>query len=645
MSELQALSKIYKVADHEPLLTGTQPALVNDLQTAAIEPMGTNLGKYGGKYEEKGAGDADDLVTVQAAAGLHMIDADEPTSDELMTLRKVPATMPWAAMFMCLIELAERASYYGSKGPFNNFINNPLPKGGNGAGAVAKGSAGINQSAGALGLGSVAASALTNLFTFLAYVIPIYGGIVADTKWGRFKTIWIGTLVGAVAHVLLVIPAIPSIISHPNGSLGAFIISLIILAFAAGFIKPSLGPLLCDQNPYKKPTIKVLKSGERVVIDPNTTIERWLLIFYACINIGAFFALATSYAQRFVGFWLAYLLPAIIYMIMPVVLVICGPKLRKAPPQGSVVAEAMKVMGVALSKGGWKKMFKGGDDFWNKAKPSYIAARDGQVDLEKVFWDDRFVDEIRQSVSATAVFMLIPIFVLADGGLGNQLNDMSVAMTLNGLPNDLINNWNPLSIIVFTPIITFGLYPMMTRLGYPLKPMMRMCIGFLLGAVGCIIAAVVQWRIYKTSPCGYYATTCEEVSPVSLWWQVPIITIPAIGELFVNVTSYEIAYTRAPARMKGLVYALALFNSAIGAAISLALSNVIQDPWLIWPWVALAAASVLCAILFPTYYKHLDDPVTDFGDPDRQAGAQQPKAILERQQREHTNMEDVETKY
>lgn len=61
---------------------------------------------------------------------------------------------------MCLIEFAERASYYGSKGPFNNFINRPLPDGGNGAGAVAPGAAGLNQSAGALGRGSVTATAL-----------------------------------------------------------------------------------------------------------------------------------------------------------------------------------------------------------------------------------------------------------------------------------------------------------------------------------------------------------------------------------------------------------------------------------------------------------------------------------------------------
>ena len=59
-------------------------------------------------------------------------------------------------------------------------------------GAVPKGAAGLNKHAGALGLGSVDASALTNLFTFLAYVVPILGGIVADTRWGRFKTICVG---------------------------------------------------------------------------------------------------------------------------------------------------------------------------------------------------------------------------------------------------------------------------------------------------------------------------------------------------------------------------------------------------------------------------------------------------------------------
>lgn len=122
----------------------------------------------------------------------------------------------------------------------------------------------------------------------------------------------------------------------------------------------------------------------------------------------------------------------------------------------------------------------------------------------------------------------------------------------------------------------------MERIGHPIKPMMRMSIGFILASLGCVSAAVLQDRIYKTSPCLEFASTCDDVSPVSLWWQVLPYFLPAVGELFVNVTSYELAYTRSPPRMKGLVYSMALFNSAIGAAISMALSKVIEDPNLTW---------------------------------------------------------------
>lgn len=118
-------------------------------------------------------------------------------------------------------------------------------------------------------------------------------------------------------------------------------------------------------------------------------------------------------------------------MLMPIVLVVCYKRLYRAPPQGSVTLEAMKVLYLIMKKGGLVEMFKGGEEFWQVAKPSYILAKEGSVDTSKIFWDDLFVDEIRQSIAACGVFALIPIFNLADGGIGSQENDMSTAMTLN----------------------------------------------------------------------------------------------------------------------------------------------------------------------------------------------------------------------
>lgn len=68
------------------------------------------------------------------------------------------------------IPIAERASYYGCTGLFTNFVQRPLPQGGNGAGAVPKNS---NLSAGALGLGLTTATAVVQSFNFLSFTLPV----------------------------------------------------------------------------------------------------------------------------------------------------------------------------------------------------------------------------------------------------------------------------------------------------------------------------------------------------------------------------------------------------------------------------------------------------------------------------------------
>ena len=157
------------------------PVILGDLESGVAPPNGLPTHEvpleatpYEDEKKDSHLGNGDGAVTVSAATAFGH-DESLPTDEEMKGLRKVPAPMTWMCIAMCAIEFAERASYYGSSGPFNNFINNPLPAGGSGTGAVAKGDAGLNESAGALGLGSVDASALTNLFTFLAYVIPIFG--------------------------------------------------------------------------------------------------------------------------------------------------------------------------------------------------------------------------------------------------------------------------------------------------------------------------------------------------------------------------------------------------------------------------------------------------------------------------------------
>ncbi|KAK7999542.1 general substrate transporter [Apiospora arundinis] len=74
----------------------------------------------------------------------------KPTEEERLTLRRVPGKVPGIAYLLCAVEFCERASYYGCVQIWTNYINRPLPKGGNGLGAVPAGS---QATQGALGLG------------------------------------------------------------------------------------------------------------------------------------------------------------------------------------------------------------------------------------------------------------------------------------------------------------------------------------------------------------------------------------------------------------------------------------------------------------------------------------------------------------
>lgn len=491
--------------------------------------------------------------------------------------------------------------YSGCVQIWTNYINRPLPTGGNGLGSPPVGSQGTQ---GGLGMGEYSANATTQSFNMIAYVLPLFVGYLADTRYGRYKMIFWGIMLCGLGHVLIVVGGARDLLANGNAKI-PFFIGVYILAIGAAMFKPNVTPLLLDQMSSHVPIIRTLPSGERVIEDPEHSTERVMLWFYLLINLGAFMSTATSYCARLIGWWLAFLLPLILYLPLPILLIWLKPKLIMHPPGGSDLPNVFRVLGYGLKRGGiWRIGRKG---WYESAKPTYQAEHNLAIETR---WNDQFVEDTKRTLQATGMFMLFPIQFWNDNGIGSTANFMTTMLRGDGVPNDVIGNFNSLSIILLNPLLNFAIYPALRKYNIHYGPVARITTGFFIATLGGIGYTILTWKAYELNPCGYYGSTdpvCVDgglVSDISLWWAAIPYALGGFSELFINVPAYGIAYSRAPVNMRGVVSAINLFSTGVAYIINLIATPALTDPHLIWDFAVIAVLGAFTTVFFVSQGHH-----------------------------------------
>ncbi|KAL2810336.1 POT family-domain-containing protein [Aspergillus granulosus] len=525
-----------------------------------------------------------------------VVDSEKPTDEELNTLRRVSGKIPWIMWTIAFVELCERFSYYGTSVLYTNFVNRPLPPGST-TGSAPDGLPG------ALGMGPKAAQGISLFNQFFAYLTPLLGAWIADARWGRFWTLHLAIGISTIAHVVLVASSAPGVIVKADSSFAAFIIGLLCLCVGTGFFKANVAPLLAEQNQDDQMRVEV-RNGERVIVDPAITNSRIFLWYYFFINVGSLTGqISMVYVEKYVGFWLAFLIPTILFFLAPLVLWSNKKKYRLSPPTGSLLAKFFQVVWFGKKRSNGIRKFD-----WNAVKPSSVALSDRP---DWMTYDDAWVDEIRRGLMACKVFLFLPVFFLAYNQMTGNLTIQAGTMELHGVPNDIIQNLNPISIVIMIPLIDNLLYPGLRKLGLAFTPIKRMTTGFFMSCASMIASAVMQYYIYKKSPCGWHANKiidgvpCDP-APINVWAQcLPYILI-GLSEIFTNVTSYEYAFSKAPLNMKSIVMSVNLFMSAISAAIGQAFTPLSDDPLLVWNYTVIACIAFVGGIAFWFCFRHLD---------------------------------------
>ncbi|KAI9476519.1 MAG: POT family-domain-containing protein [Benjaminiella poitrasii] len=496
----------------------------------------------------------------------------EPTEEEWKELSEVSDTIPKAAFLVILIEFCERFTYYGLSGPFQNYIQNPIP-----ASYPA-------ELPGAMDKGQQTATALTTFFQFWCYITPVFGAIVADQFWGKYKTILVFALIYCFGLIILTLTSIPMAIDN-GAAFPGYIVAIIIIGLATGGIKSNVSPLVAEQYRSKTAYVKTLKNGKRVIVTPQATYQKIFNYFYWGINIGSLSAIATTELEKNVGFWPAYLLPTLMFIPCIIVVVLGRKQYVQSPPRGSVFVEAGRLFWLSFKvKGGFEA-----------CKPSNMARNHPEL-MAKVTWDDIFVDELRRALKACIVFCWFPIYWLCYNQMTNNLVSMAGTMLTGNVPNDIMQNIDPIALIILIPIMDNFFYPLLRKWNIPMRPIARITLGFFFAAASMGYTAGIQAKIYRTPP--YYDNPIGRQNWISAAYLIPSYVLIAISEIFASITGMEYAYKKAPQSMKSIVMALYLLTSCFASILGFALVSVAVDPKLTWMYTGICVAMFVCTILF-----------------------------------------------
>ncbi len=120
------------------------------------------------------------------------------------------------------------------------------------------------------------------------------------------------------------------------------------------------------------------------------------------ISLGSFFAIPTTYTEKYVGFWVSFLLPYAVYFALLVLLLVIYRSLVQRPRVGSELTDFTGVpCGGQISRRG--------------RHPAALAARGVQVP-----WTERAVMNVQRTFKATVVFLYFPLYNLNNGVLAQR---------------------------------------------------------------------------------------------------------------------------------------------------------------------------------------------------------------------------------
>ena len=352
-----------------------------------------------------------------------------------------------------------------------------------------------------------------HFFVSAVYFFPIFGSILSDVFWGKYKTILNLSIVYCLGHLALAIGDM-HILFPPKIWLG---IGLGLIAIGSGGIKPCVSAHVGDQ--FNKNT--------------GSLLDKVFGIFYFAINFGAFFStLLIPLLLDKHGPAVAFGLPGILMFVATVVFWMGRNKFHAVPPAG------------------WQKLKQ--DAFSSKGL-KLLLRLSGIYLFITVFWS--LYDQTGSSWVLQAEKM-------------NRMVDLRFGpIQWEWLRFEVLSSQiqavNPILILIYIPLFAYFIMPIISKY-IKVTSLRKIGVGFFVAALSFAIIAFVETRIGAGEQ-------------PSIWWQVLAYIVITSAEVLISITALEFSYTQAPNSMKSIIMALYLLSVSLGNTVTALINRFIQN--------------------------------------------------------------------
>ncbi len=392
-------------------------------------------------------------------------------------------------------------------------------------------------------------------FVIGVYFFPLLGGWLSDRFFGKYNTTLWFSLVYCAGHACLA--------AFDTNRYG-FYTGLFLIALGSGGIKPLVTAFVGDQFDQSN------KHLAKLVYDA----------FYWIINFGSFFAsfLMPIFLRRY-GASVAFGIPGVLMFVATAVFFGGRKRYVMVPPPPPDPDSFLRVVRTALLARARGESRKGlalagvGAVLASGALAAmpalgFVASfclalvlvltffgAGAWIQLERARGShpDEAIDGVRAVLRLLVVFSLVtPFWSLFDQKASTWVLQADHMTKPPWFQSSQMQALNPALVMILIPFANGVVYPMLRRMGYDVSSALkRMTTGIAFTSVAWVVVGIMQ-------------LVMDGGTPVSITWQVVPYVLLTTGEILVSATSYEFAYSQAPASMKGVLMAFWLLTNTVG---------------------------------------------------------------------------------